>query len=286
MTASGGDTYTATIPGAAAGHLIRYRVEATNAAAPPLPPHRRHHHLPGRRGRRAASPAPIPVLEWFIADADYNAITANPTADIDRHGRARLQRHGLSTTSQVNIRGQARRPTPKPNWKFEMPQNHDLDMPGVSSSRSTSSPCRPTGATSRTAGRSCPGTPTSAPASSTTQVFPVRTQRNAAFQGLYTYLDLFDGTWRDREGYADNQFFKAGHGAFDATRPLAESGSRRRTPTTTDFAPIAAFLNGVDLTGTAQRNYLLANADIPQMINYAAVTAIVQHVDSSRRTST
>ena len=40
------------------------------------------------------------------------------------------------------------------------------------------------------------------------------------------------------------------------------------------------------LTGTAERNYLLANADIPQMINYAAVTAIIAHHDSHRRTST
>ena len=33
MAPSGPDTYSATIPGAAAGHLIRYRVEATNATA-------------------------------------------------------------------------------------------------------------------------------------------------------------------------------------------------------------------------------------------------------------
>ena len=114
-----------------------------------------------------------------------------------------------------------------------------------------------------------------------TQVFPVRTQRNAPFQGLYTYLDLFDGTWRDREGYGDDQFFKAGHGAFDADRPLVEYRFEKKNPDDDDFTPLAAFLDGVDLTGTAQRNYLLANADIPQMINYAVVTAIVQHVDSS-----
>ena len=104
-----------------------------------------------------------------------------------------------------------------------------------------------------------------------------------AFQGLYTYLDLFDGTWRDREGYSDDQFFKAGHGAFDATRPLVEYRFEKKNPEDDDFAPLRAFLNGVDLTGTRSANYLLANADIPQMINYAAVTAIVQHVDSTTK---
>ena len=48
-----------------------------------------------------------------------------------------------------------------------------------------------------------------------TQMFPVRTQRNGAFQGLYNLQDLFDGTWREREGYDDDQFFKADTSAFD-----------------------------------------------------------------------
>jgi hypothetical protein len=116
-----------------------------------------------------------------------------------------------------------------------------------------------------------------------TQVFPVRTQRNAAFQGLYTYVDLFDGTWRDREGYSSDQFYKASTGAFDETRPLVEVRFEKKNPPDGDFAPIRAFLDGVALTGAAQRDYLLANTEIPQMINYAAVTAIIQHVDSSTK---
>ena len=115
-----------------------------------------------------------------------------------------------------------------------------------------------------------------------TQVFPVRTQRNAAFQGLYTYLDLFDGTWRDREGYSNDQFFKAGHGRFDATRPsrgtVREEEPRRRRLRGHPRVPQRCRPHRA-----AQRNFLLANADIPEMINYAAVTAIVQHVDSQTK---
>ena len=65
--------------------------------------------------------------------------------------------------------------------------------------------------------------------------------------------------------------------------PSRKCRFEKKNPDDGDFAPIRRFLNGVDLTGAAQRNYLLANADIPEMINYAAVTAIVQHIDSSTK---
>ena len=116
-----------------------------------------------------------------------------------------------------------------------------------------------------------------------TQVFPVRTQRNGAFQGVYNYLDLYDGTWREREGYDDNQFFKANINAFDSTVPLANRRFEKKNPDDTDYAPLQAFLNGVTLTGTAEHDYMAANADLPQLINYAAVTAIIQHVDSTTK---
>ena len=112
-------------------------------------------------------------------------------------------------------------------------------------------------------------------------MFTVRTQRNGAFQGIYNLQETYDGTWREREGYDDNQFFEAETSAF-STRPVNVQFSKK-APDETDFAPIAAFVNGVRLTGNAQRNYLLGNADIPQMINYAAVTAIIEHHDSSSK---
>ena len=115
----------------------------------------------------------------------------------------------------------------------------------------------------------------------------MRTQRNAQFQGLYTYLDLFDGTWRDREGYSgDTQFFKSETGAFDANRPdrraLREEEPRRRRTS----RPCAAFLSGIALTGNAQRDYLLGNVDIPQVINMRPSRRSSTTTTSRRRTST
>ena len=152
----------------------------------------------------------IPVLEWFIADADYNADrrpTRQPTSTARRSSPTTAR---SSTTSQVNIRGASTQTAPKLNWKFEMAKNHDLSLPGLVEpvdefamqadfSRRLARP-----------GAAGVGHLRDGRRHVNTQMFPVRTQRNAQFQGLYMYLDLFDGTWRDREGYSDDQFFKAG----------------------------------------------------------------------------
>ena len=82
LAAAGGDTYSATIPGVAAGHIIRYRVVAANTAGESALPRTddtiAYEGVMPPTGTQSA----IPVLEWFIPDADYNAITSQPTVDI------------------------------------------------------------------------------------------------------------------------------------------------------------------------------------------------------------
>ncbi|NHC25552.1 hypothetical protein G6553_20530, partial [Nocardioides sp. IC4_145] len=282
MTNTTGDTHTATIPGAAAGHLLRYRVEATNPTATTRSP--RTDDTINYRGMvvQDGVASAVPVFRWFIADADYSAITGNPTADIVRPA---VIAYGDTVYDNVsaNIRGQGSETSPKPNWKFEMPQNHDFDMPGLL--------VEPVNEFAMQAdwsdvahGRSLLGFDAFQRAGVVnTQVFPMRVHRNAGFQGVYNYLDLYDGTWRDREGYADDQFFKANVNAFDPSVRLADRRFEKKTPDDGDYSILAAFLDGVALSGAAERSFMAANVDLPQMINYAAVTAILQHVDSSRK---
>lgn len=280
MTPAGGDLYTATIPGAAAGHLIRYRVAATNAAATSLVP--RSDDTTVYQGIVVPSgvSSPVPMLEWFIADADYNTITASPQADIER--KAVIAYNGTVVDNvTVNIRGANSQDAPKPNWKFELPHNYDIDfglvepvdefaMQGDWSDKSHGRPLLSWDAYQRAGVVN-------------TQVFPMRTQKNGQFLGLYTYVDLFDGTWRDREGYSSQQFFKAETGAFDANRVLENVRFEKKNPADEDFSPLRTLLAGIALSGNARRDYLLGNTDIPELINYAAVTAILQHVDSSSK---
>ncbi|CAM3582700.1 lamin tail domain-containing protein [Nocardioides zeicaulis] len=280
MTSTGGDTYAASIPGAAAGHLLRYRVEATNAVATTRSP--RIDDTVTYRGVVVPSgiSSPVPQWEWFISPTDYTQLTSNPTADLTRYGAIAYDGRVYDNV-EMRIKGHASQTDPKVSWKFKTPSGYDFDLPGlfvepvdeIDMQADWSDRSHGRAILSWDAYRRA-GFPDHT-------MFPVRTQRNGAFQGLYNLQETYDGTWREREGFDDDQFFEAETSAF-STRSITTQFSKK-APDETDFAPISAFVSGVRLTGAAQRSYLLANADMPQMINYAAVTAIVEHHDSSSK---
>lgn len=280
LTAGGDDTFTATIPGAPAGTLVRYRVEATNAVtttrSPRVDDTTDYHGLVVPHGVTSS----IPVLEWFISNADYNLMVSNPEEEITRYGA--IAYGGLVIDNvEMEIKGHASQRDPKVSWKFHLPQGYELDMGGLLADPVDEFDLQADWS-DKSHGRGIISWDAYQRAGvANHQMFPVRAQRNGAFQGLYNFNEVFDGTWREREGYEDHQFFEAETSAF-STRPISVQFSKK-SPDDNDFGPLSAFVNGVRLTGTAQRNHLLATADLPQMINYAAVTAIIEHVDSSSK---
>ena len=281
MTPVGDGTYTATIPGTTAGRLVRYRVEAANANATTRLP--RIDDTVVYRGVVVPHgvTSPVPVWEWFISPTDYTTMTNNPTTEIIRYG-AVAYGGTVYDNVEMEIKGHASQNDPKVSWKFKTPSGYDFDMPGLFVEPVDEIDMQADWS-DRAHGRSILSWDAYQRAGFLPHtMFTVRTQRNAAFQGIYNLQETYDGTWREREGYDDDQFFEAETSAF-STRPANVQFSKK-APDTTDFAPIAAFINGVRLTNTtSRRNYLLANADLPQMINYAAVTAIVEHHDSSSK---
>ncbi|MGA8246063.1 MAG: lamin tail domain-containing protein, partial [Nocardioides sp.] len=278
MTSGGGDSFTASLPGVPAGHLLRYRIQATNAAGTGRFP--RVDDTITYQGVVAADgiTSAIPELQWFISDADYNQITQNPTQSIDKP--AVLAYNGVVYDNvTAGIHGNVSRTAPKPNWQFVMPKDHDIDLPGLATP--VDNFLMQSEWADHSHGRSQLSWETYRESGSVdTQAFPIRTQRNGSFQGLYTYQDQFDGTWRDRQGLSDAQFFKADHSVWDENK-LLTTRFEKKNPGDSDFTPLRAFMNGVESSGTAQRNYLLGNADIPEMINYAAATAIMQSSDAA-----
>jgi PKD repeat protein len=279
LTSNGNDQYSAVLPGVAAGHLLRYRIQATNAVGTTKAP--RVDDTIQYQGVEAASgvSSSIPVLDWFIPDSDYNFFVNNPKSTETRP--CVLAYNGVVyDNASVNIRGEISRTAPKLGWTFDLPHNHDLDMPGVLI-EPVDTFAMEANWSDHSHGRQILAYNAYGEAGVVhNEAFPIRTQRNGAFQGLYLYLDKFDGTWRDREGYSNDQFFKAEHEAFDNT-VKATTRYTKENPDDGDYTPVTSFVSGVNLTGTALRNYLLANVNIPEMINYAAATAIVQHVDSA-----
>ncbi len=281
MTSAGGDTYTGTIPGAAAGKLIRYRVETSNAVASTRSP--RVDDTINFRGVSVPHgiSSPIPVLEWFLADADYNLMVNNPEQDIVRNGAIAFNGTVIDNVA-MNIKGHASQKDPKVSWAFEFPQNHELEMPGLLVAPIDEFDMQADWS-DRAHGRAILSWDAYQRAGVVNhQMFPIRTQRNGVFQGAYSFQEDHDGTWREREGYDNHQYFEAETSAFQQSRPVTVRFSKK-DPDETDYAPLQAFLNGVALSGNAERDFLLGNADLPKMINYAAVTAIIEHHDSSSK---
>ena len=281
MTPSGGDTYTATVPGVAAGHLVRYAVVAGNATATTRSPRVDDTVLYRGLVVPHGISSPVPVLEWFLSDADYNLMVANPEQDIVRTGALAYQGTVIDNVL-VNIKGHASQRDPKVSWGFELPQNHDLDMPGLLVEPVDEFDMQADWS-DRAHGRAILSWDAYQRAGvAEHRMFPIRTQRNGAFQGAYSFQEDHDGTWRERYGYDVQQYFEAETSAWDQSRPASARFSKK-APDEVDYAPLQAFLNGVALSGSAERSFMLANADLPQLINYAAVTAIVEHHDSSSK---
>ena len=163
--------------------------------------------------------------------------TKSPAVPDGRHQSAsgyRLQRSDVFDNAQVNIRGQTTQTSrAKPNWKIEMPKNHEITLAGLVGP--VDEFAMQADFSDRSHGRPLLAWDSYATAGVVdTQVMPIRTQRNSQFQGLYTYVDLFDGTWRDREGYSNKQFFKAGSGGLEhECQPIVERRFEKKNPKTT-----------------------------------------------------
>jgi len=189
----------------------------------------------------------------------------------------------VMTGSNVRVRGRFTREDRKPQFKWEFPRNHDLIAPGLLDGAIDEFAMQSDYA-DRSYGRSLlswkayemVGIPTA-------QTFKIRVERNGEFYGLYSYLDVFDGNWRQRHHLREaGSLYKARESAFARRWSLLrrwelKEGSR-------GYAPLVEMLE-VILSGTpAEREaYVRANFDVEQMIDYAAVTALARHADSSSK---
>ncbi|MFZ2502104.1 MAG: lamin tail domain-containing protein [Nocardioides sp.] len=280
MTGDNG-TYTAQIPGVSAGALVRYRVAAQGGGGTTSLP-RTDDSMP-YQGVVAAHgvTSQIPIFEWFMDPADYAAVTARPTAQIRR--RAILAYDGVVWDNiMASIKGQSTQTSPKPSWKLEFPHNHDFTMPGLI--EPVDEFALQADWSDRARGKAYLSWEVARLAKlANMQMFPIRVQRNGAFQGLYKFQEQFDGTWRDREGRGDDEVYKASSGAFVTSRALFENRFEKKEGDPLDYRNLEELLDAVIPEGQNARDFLRANADIPELINYAVFVSVVRHVDSSQK---
>ncbi len=284
--AAGDGVYGAVIDGQPENSLIRFRIETTGPNG--TMSHPRTDDTVNYIGTVVADPAlstALPTLQWFMEDADY--LAALDHRFTNETEPAILYYNGvLYDNIQARIRGGASRGWAKPNWRFELPQGHDffhpelVDLPvdqlWMMSSYSDKSYLRQ---------KLCYEALRDGGAPYSRTEF-VRLHRNGSFFGLFTYVEAQDDDYVERNGldpnasrYKTNDNNSAHCGAFPIGTLQTLYSKRQRLDE--DYSDLFTFLDGINnLSGTAKRNFIFDNVDIPTTLNYLAILVVLH--DSER----
>ena len=279
---AGDGVHAATIPGQAAGRLVRYRVDATaGGVAFSAPPAGDSTTYEGVVVTNPAVTSSLPVVEWFIDDAVYTDLNANHRCD-DVMGPAVLAYDGtVYDNVRVKTRGQSSCTAPKVSWKVEMAPGHDMDfrpyMPYLLDEFALQRDPDPlTDVAWPTVGST---------GARDLAVKAVRIQRNGAFHSVGRFMELEDGTWRTAEGVKDWAIYKGDAGglrtAANAATLAASLDLDKKTRETEDFSDVWSLTQAVDAPASAaQKAWLEQNVNIPVLVNYAALNTVMRHQDS------
>jgi hypothetical protein len=114
---------------------------------------------------------------------------------------------------------------------------------------------------------------------------PVRVQRNAQFFGASVILEEYDGSWRGRKGYNDGAFYKVEAGGFrtyaNPTDLYNSLDFDKKDPDDTNYSDVWDLTQNLNQAPSAAKTaWIYANINVPQVVNYMALTAALRHWDS------
>lgn len=107
--------------------------------------------------------------------------------------------------------------------------------------------------------------------------FLVHLRRNNEFYQLTTFVEQPDEDLLDRFGWDQNgvgPLYKM-YNVLDRS----SNGVEKKTRKNENHADLKDLVQGLKLTGVAQRNYIFDNVDLPAVINYIAVTNLIHNND-------
>ena len=265
-------TYSAVVPGAPAGNLVRYRIDATIGTSPVSWPAAGDSR--GFDGVVVADPAlstaQLPVMEWFLGDADYAALLRTVCDEIEYVGVITWQGK-VYDNSTFRRRGQSSCNDPEPKIDMVLPDGYSIDFGPYASANAApftgpldewalqneAYPIPGLGWDNvRRAGDPPLG------------YMPVRTQRNGAFFGVGAVLEKYDGTWRSRLGYADGSMYKVDSGGLRTFTSAAALGASldldKKDPDDGDFTDAWQLTQVLNQAPSAAKTaWIYANVDVP-----------------------
>ncbi len=284
-------TFSAVIPGAAAGQLIRYRIEA-NVGGSPI-------SYPAAGDTRtfdgvvvtdpALNAAQLPVLEWFLADASYTSLLRRVCDGVDYPGVITWQ-GTVFDNSMFRRRGHTSCTDAKPKIEMQLPAGYSIDFngtlpAGAVTAQAFSGPLDEWALQSEAYPTPGLGWQNIAAISGSPNGYlPVRSQHNATFFGAGAILEEYDGAWRQREGY-DGAFYKVEAGGFrtyaTAAQLAASADLDKKNPDDGDYTDAWDLTQVLNQAPSASKTaWIWANINVPEMVDYMATTVEIRHWDS------
>lgn len=259
--------YSAVIPAQAAGQLVRYKVNAENQhGSAALPGSDDTINYQGYVVQNVGVTSQVPILQWFMEDEQRDEMIANHSFDDQEFDTVIAYGNTVFDNAKVHIKGGVKRVFPKKSFAFDLPKGHKLMIDGemtraVDEFHLDADYIDPSGTTVTVGWQIAKES-----GLDTQQVFKIRLQNNAAFYGVYTFLEEDDKSWRELFGYDKMSYHGTDSVKNDVVAdPVYEIQLWREallTPRT-----------------QARRDYAVDNSDIPNMINYAAFMAIIHNCE-------
>lgn len=281
----GDGVYAATVPGQAAGALVRYRIDASYSgkafSSPAADDSVRYN---GVVVTNPAVASQLPVIEWFMDDAVYNDVLANHRYD-DYQADAVIAYAGTVYDGvKMNIKGQSSRSAAKVSWKVEMAPGHLMDfrpyMPYLLDEWALQADLD---ANVDVGWHTVGGA-----GARDVALQAIRTQRNGQFWSLGHFLQTEDGIWREAEGVKKWAIYKGDSGSLrtfaTAAQLQASLDLDKKTREDEDFSDVWMLTQWANQgVSPAQKSWFEANLNIPEIVNYMAVLTVVRHTDSGWR---
>ena len=276
MTNVGGDQWTATLPGQAAGTLVRYRIESDVAVAPFDGDTINYFGV-------VVNPTDItgnslPVFHWFVDQDEFDTLIEDDFLSNRKIDAVVAYGDQVIDNATVRVRGSGSRLFVKKGFKFELPKGYLLDFGDLAAT-----PVDEFGIVADFADWSVASAKVSweiwnAETNSQTSTFFTRVEQNSDFYGIYRFQELYDGTWRTANGFKDGEFYQTEEGGWNTS----EVGFDQKEPDEEDYTNIHAVRDILNSPSSATKTqWIYNNVDVPEMVNYMALTSLTRHTDQS-----
>lgn len=258
------------IPGQSAGKLVRYKVTATSIGGSATAPSNDDSiDYFGYVVQDPSQTGTTPILQWFIDDTDYTNLLAENVANEVYYPCVIAYGDQVFDNSQVRLKGEYSVTFPKKPFKVKLPSGYYIEMPGTLTTplnefHLNSDFPNNNYVVSLTSWRAFELAGFDIP-----QMQKVQLQRNGSFEGAYTLAEKYDKEWRARK-----PFFDSGN--------LYEDFWEKKHPSDDDRADIEDWKSNMLASfDDTKKAYVRDNNNLPNIINFMAVAAVMRHHDWS-----